>query len=151
MTNSDELEAELDEELEEERQYRESLAILSEIAGRSYASGERIVSEGEPGTEIYFVVSGSVAVFLGQGESRRDLLSLCSGDIFGEMALLDQLPRSASVEAREPSRLVRFDRRLFYHLVGEYPILAKRVIELMGRRMRRMDSQYKLESGYRQD
>lgn len=135
----------------DEELYRENLAILAEIAGRGYEPGETVFAEGEPGMEIFFIVSGKVCIFIGEGESRRNLMTLVEGDIFGEMALINQRPRSASVEAVNEVRAVVLDRKLFYHLIGEYPILAKKVIELMGRRMSTMDSQFKHESGYQRD
>lgn len=134
---------EVEEEAVEVALYYECLSILAEIAGRTYEPGELIFNEHEPGLEIFFILTGEVCVFLGSGPSRRELTTLVAGDIFGEMALINHLPRSASAQATAQTRLVLLDRRLFYHLVGEYPILAKKVIDLMGRRMSTMDSQFK--------
>ncbi|HEY9839024.1 MAG: cyclic nucleotide-binding domain-containing protein, partial [Candidatus Sericytochromatia bacterium] len=73
---------------EEEQQYQNALEILSEIAGRSYEPGETVFSEGDPGMEIHFIISGAVKIYLGHDDKRRELMTLTAGDIFGEMALL---------------------------------------------------------------
>lgn len=128
--------------------YKKALEVLAQSHGRTYQAQARIFSEGDPGTEIFFIVSGEVNVFIGSGYSRRDLWTLTEGDIFGEMTLLDQLPRTASVTALKKTVLVTFERDGFIHLMSKYPILALKVIELMGNRMRKLDTQFKIESGY---
>jgi len=132
----------------ENEAYRSALAFLGQQHGRIYELHNRIFSEGEPGDKVYFIVSGTVNVFIGSGMNRRELWTLNPGDIFGEMALLDQLERTASVEAGSRTHVVALDRDMFNHLIGKYPILAQKVIELMGQRMRKMDAQFKIESGY---
>lgn len=135
---------------DEDKIYRKALEALSKTYGRTYQTRETIFTEGDTGKEIFFIVSGAVCVYLGRGDKRKNLLNLWAGDIFGEMALLDQQPRSASVEASLQTVVLSFERQAFNHLIGNYPILAQKVIELMGRRMRSMDQQYKTDTGYRQ-
>lgn len=127
----------------EERLYHENLAILAEIAGRTYDAGEQIFRAGEPGLELYFIVRGEVQVYLGSEADLRELMRLGAGEVFGEMALINHVPRTASVKALAETRALALDSKLFYQLVGEYPILAKKVIELMGRRMITMAMQFK--------
>lgn len=134
----------MDNEAAEEAEiYRKSLEILAEIVGHSYEAGDLIFAENEPGMEIYFIVRGGVEVYLEEGGGHRVLMELGDGDVFGEMALINHMPRTASVRALIPTRAVAIDRRLFYHLIGEYPILAKKVIDLMGYRMNKMHGQFK--------
>jgi CRP/FNR family transcriptional regulator, cyclic AMP receptor protein len=132
----------------ENEAYLKALEFLGQQHGRIYELHDSIFKEGEPGDKIYFIVSGTVNVFIGTGLNRRELWTLNPGDIFGEMALLDELERTASVVASSRTHVVALDRDIFYHLIGNYPILAKKVIELMGHRMRKMDTQFKIESGY---
>lgn len=132
----------------ENQAYRKALEILSQKYGRTYASKEKIFNEGDPGREVFFIVSGEVNVYIGSGYSRRELWTLGPGEIFGEMALLDQLARTASVEAGKSTQVVVLERDVFNQLIAKYPIVAQKVIELMGQRMRKMDTQFKLESGY---
>jgi len=128
--------------------YLEALKILSQHYGKTYQSGERIIREEEPGNEIYFIVKGAVNVYIGKGHAKRELWTLVTGDIFGELALLDELSRTATVEAANTTELVVLERELFYELIGKHPILGRKVIELMGKRMRKMDTQFKIELGY---
>ena len=133
---------------EDDKAYRQALEILGVSYGRTYKSKEAIFAEGDPGQEVFFIVSGAVKIYIGTGTSRRDLWTLWAGEIFGEMALLDQLERTASVETALETKVVALDRDVFNRLIGKYPIVAQKVIELMGKRMRKMDKQFKLESGY---
>lgn len=135
---------------EDDKLYRKALEALSKTYGRTFKTRDTIFSEGDTGKEVFFIVSGAVCVYLGRGDNRKNLLNLWAGDIFGEMALLDKQPRSASVEASLQTVVLAFEREAFNHLIGNYPILAQKVIELMGRRMRTMDQQHKAEIGYRQ-
>lgn len=135
----------------EEKNYRKALSILFETHGRTYKTKQTIFAEGDPGQAVFFIVSGAVTVYLGKGRKRRNLWTLWAGDIFGEMALLDQLERTASIEAALETKVVVLDRDSFNQLIGKYPIIAQKVIELMGKRMRQMDSQFKQESGYTKD
>lgn len=104
--------------------------------------------ESELGSEIYFIYKGAVNVYIGSGPAKRELWTLVEGDIFGEMALLDDLARTATVEAARESEVVILEREAFFELIAKHPILARRVIELMGKRMRKMDTQFKIELGY---
>lgn len=73
------------------------------------AAGEVIVREGEAGHEMYVVESGSVEV----DRQKRVVATLGAGDIFGEIALLGEVPRIASVTALEPTTLLVIDRAAF--------------------------------------
>jgi len=132
----------------EQAKYMKALEVLFQAHGRVYEAKDSIFKEGDPGDKVYFILSGSVNVYIGSGYAKRVLWSLLPGDIFGEMALFDNLSRTASIDALERTRLVVLDREQFNHLIAKYPILAQRVIELMASRMRKMDTQFKLESGY---
>ena len=73
---------------------------------KSFAKGEIIFREGEEGTEAYRILEGRIEIsILIEGQGEAPLGHLLPGDIFGEMALLDDKPRSASARALEPTRL----------------------------------------------
>lgn len=63
---------------------------------RTFASGEAVFRQGETGDFLYVILSGEVAVVRGEGENKREV-RLGPGEVFGEMALLENEPRSASV------------------------------------------------------
>ena len=83
------------------------------------ATGAPIVRQGEPGDRLYFVTQGSAEAVVsdGEAESERRVNVLRGGDYFGEMALLDDAPRNATVRALEPSTLYSLQRAAFMELL----------------------------------
>jgi CRP/FNR family transcriptional regulator, cyclic AMP receptor protein len=100
-----------------------------------FAPGEFIFREGEPGQHMYVLIEGSVLLSVrGIG-----IEILNPGELFGEMALIDDEPRSATAVARSPCRLCMVDERRFSFLVQETPFFALHVMRVLARRLRRMD------------
>ena len=124
------------------------LHLLSMRYSQSYLKREIIFNEGDIGQNIYFILSGGVHIFSDQGEFKHTLCHLTEGDVFGEMAILNDLPRTASVESDPDCQLVVLNRETFFSLVEKYPILSLKMLRLMAERMRVMDSQIKEELGY---
>ena len=109
---------------------------------RRFQEGAVVVSEDEPGEALFVLVAGKVKVVL-YGESGREvILSIFSkpGDLFGEMALLDDAPRSATVAAMEPSTLLALCRSDFRAHVDRHPSIAVQVMAELSRRLRRADA-----------
>jgi CRP-like cAMP-binding protein len=78
----------------------ESMSALADATGeQDFAPGQFIVRQGQVGTGLYVIVSGAVKVLRGSDE----IASLGPGDFFGEMSVVDQEPRSASVQAAQPT------------------------------------------------
>ena len=97
--------------------------------------GDTIFSEGDAGDAMYVVVEGLVALSV-RGH-QLDLLE--PGELFGEMALIDAGPRSATATAKSDSRIARVDERRFTFLVQETPFFALHVMRVLARRLRNMD------------
>lgn len=129
--------------------YTEALEKLKLKYGKTYQIGELLTQEGERDPHILFIVSGLVEVFLGPLDKRDVLWTLNGGEILGEMSIFDQLPRTASAQALTPCEVVCLDKETFFQLVSRYPSLSLKIIQLMGERMRKMDAQYKIRTGYR--
>lgn len=101
---------------------------------RTYAAEEAIVTEGSTGTAFYIVLSGRARVERG-GEV---LGQLSGGDFFGELALIEEHPRSASVIATEETDCLLFPAWEFTALLAEHPELATPIMrELIARLHRR--------------
>lgn len=105
-----------------------------------YKQGERIFSEGQPGKEMYVVESGRIKIFLTAQDRELTLAILKKGDFFGEMALLEDLPRSASAAAVETTRLIAIGKGDFKFLIQEHPEIAMKVLGRFSTRLRDADN-----------
>ena len=104
---------------------------------RSYPKDSIIVEEGLPGDYMYVIRYGRVKVTKASDDGREKIMNLFdAGDFFGEMSLLDNEPRSASVSTLEPSLLLALSRRDFVELLRRSPDLALSVIQELTRRLR---------------
>src|SRR5688572_33239214 len=87
---------------------------------RTYAAGESVFGDGEPGEAMYAVVDGEVEIY----KSGRLLETLAPGSAFGEMSLIDRSPRSADAVAKTDCTLAVVTPRRFMFLVQETPFFA---------------------------
>ena len=99
---------------------------------REYKAGEIIFKEGDQGAEFFVIQSGKVAIQLGN----RLLGTLGDHDIFGEMALIDPAPRSATAVAKSDVKLVPVGEKQFLFLVSRTPHFALNVMRTLARRLR---------------
>lgn len=134
------------------RQYLQSVGIFSglpdgelrELAtrmqARDFQSGAVIVGQEDAGDSLFIVTAGRVKVVL-YGDSGREMILtfLGPGEIFGEMSLLDNQPRSASVIALEPTRVLVLERATFQRHLRAYPDTGLAILAEMSRRLRQAD------------
>lgn len=108
---------------------------LAEVGKRrSYGADETIVREGSTGTALYIVLSGSARV----EREGAAIGTLKAGDFFGELALIEEHPRSATVVATEPTECLLFPAWEFTALLNEHPEVAVPIMRaLIGRLHRR--------------
>jgi CRP-like cAMP-binding protein len=119
-----------------------SAAALERLAEvREFPEGAVVVSQDEPGDSLFVLVSGRVKVVLYGDSGREIILSMFKtpGDFFGEMSLLDNQPRSATVMSAERSRLLVLSRRDFQAHIEANPRTALRVLTELSRRLRQAD------------
>ena len=109
-----------------------SLLVGPEFPTRFFAKGDTIFREGERGDEFFVVVRGNVEIRSGD----RRLETLRPKGIFGEMALIDKSPRSATVTAVTDVELVPVDERQFLFLVSQTPFFALKVMRVLAGRLR---------------
>ena len=124
-----------------------ALRIIAEVAHeRSYAAGEIVFFEGDLGTEMYLVIDGRVEVRkLGErpsssahGEGLGALLAVLGrGDVVGEMSVLDDLPRSASVVVRSDARVLSVHKEDLRDAIALCPDLAFGLFRVLSERLRR--------------
>jgi len=119
---------------------QEAASIAKSIREKAYPKGSVIVFEDDPGDALYMVNSGQVKVVLIGEEGREVILSvLGEGDFFGEMALIDDQPRSAHVIAMEDAKLMVLYREDFHRCLEENPRVALGLLRALSRRLRRAD------------
>jgi cAMP-dependent protein kinase regulator len=102
------------------------LAVVEELALRTFEPGETIVTEGEPGHSMFALVEGRVEVVRQlEGGQRRTVASMGPSDFFGEMALLVEGPRLASVVAAERTTALELTRAQVEQLVKRHPSVGE--------------------------
>ncbi len=107
---------------------------------RSYPKNSVILFEDDPGDALYVVAQGQVKVVLIGEDGREVILSvLGEGEFFGEMALIDDEPRSAHVIAMEDSSLLVLRREDFQEILRQQPSIALALLRELTRRLRRVD------------
>jgi SulP family sulfate permease len=106
------------------------IAYLAKILTHSeYKTGDIIFEEGDAGNTMYLVSSGSVSILLeiGKGERKKRVASFGRGVFFGEMALLENKPRSATAMAEEETGLYVLKREDFFRLLDKKPKIASKI------------------------
>lgn len=116
-----------------------SLPEIEAVAGatqeHSFLPGQIIVTQGTPGQAFYMILSGRVEI-LRDGQS---LGTFGPGDFFGEMSLLDQAPRSATIRAVEDTTCLMLSSWDFKALLERHPSIAVKLLEVLSRRLRVAD------------
>jgi len=117
------------------------LALARAATVRTYRRGDVIVRQGQPGESFFVIVKGRVAVTILSPDGREVVLNtLGEGDHFGEMALVDDAPRSASVVAQERSELALLSREVFVDLLRSNFVLTRALLATLSRRLRRANA-----------
>lgn len=114
--------------------------IESKCRWRDARAGERIIERGQDTNDVYLMLSGNAHVLNFSNSGRVvDYAALKSGDIFGELAAIDGLPRSATVVTRTPCRLAVLPGEAFMELVTTYPEITKFVLSRLAEVVRTGD------------
>ncbi len=106
--------------------------------GKIYKNGEIICYEGEEGKNMFVIQSGKVKVIKNLPDGEVAIATLQTGDFFGEMALFDHLPRSASVKAEGEAIVLSVDKKGFFDKASKDPTIAFNILEGMSRRIRKL-------------
>jgi len=103
--------------------------------GVEYSPNEIIFCEWEPGNEFYFIQSGNVRIVKLIQNREKNLSVLTDGDVFGEMAILEEQPRSATAIAIDHVKLLKFHRDNFDTLMSGNPALAYKLLVIFSKRI----------------
>ncbi len=114
----------------------DEIRAIASVAQESYFQpAQIIVTQGTPGQAFYLILSGRVEIL-------RDGVSLGAfgaGDFFGEMSLLDNAPRSATIRAIEETSCLMLSSWDFKALLEQHPSIAIKLLEVLSRRLRVAD------------
>jgi diguanylate cyclase (GGDEF)-like protein len=107
-------------------------AIEAFLETRRLAAGEVLFREGEVGSELYIVRSGVMGSYVTQADgTKREIYRFGAGDQFGEMAVIETEPRSATCYAKEPTELGVLAAIDFYRLVYEHPMIGAKILSAL--------------------
>lgn len=115
---------------------RKELETLARAADTvPVSAGTTLVKEGEVGREFFVVLEGEVSVDVGG----QEVAVLKAGEWFGELAIIDPAPRDATVTTLTPCELLVIDGRRFLPLLEQVPVLARKMMVGLARRLREAD------------
>lgn len=123
----------------------DDLQVISNLAAtRTYPKNTIIISEGDDSDSLYAILSGKVKVFLSDDDGREIIINILdTGQHFGELALLDDSPRSASVMTIEETKLAVISKSAFEDCMTKNPVLALKIIRELSARLRNLTQNVK--------
>lgn len=107
---------------------------------KSFQAGEVIFREGEEAREMYVILRGSIEIFKEVGDSRKILNTFKEGDLFGEMALVDEKPRSATAVSRTDVDLFVIGNADLERIVKHQPEFVLKIVRVLSNRLRQADT-----------
>ena len=113
----------------------------ADIYGRDFPAGAVVFEEGDPGSRMYVIQSGAVRILKRVGAREIELARLGAGEAFGEMALLEGQPRSATAVVAAPARILEIDEAAFADLVRRNGEIALRLLRRLSARLREANRQ----------
>ncbi|MFQ5995057.1 MAG: Crp/Fnr family transcriptional regulator [Acidiferrobacterales bacterium] len=112
-------------------------ALASHAVTKTYPKNSVIINEGDHTDSLYVILSGKVKIFLTDEQQREVIVDIQRpGDYFGELALLDEAPRLASVMTLESSQFLIISKAQFKKCLADYPEIAFRLIKGLTQRLR---------------
>jgi CRP-like cAMP-binding protein len=120
----------------------EATAIAGQLTARRFSSDQIIFHFGDPAGLLYIIIGGKVKISYSSVDGHEAVLAILgTGDFFGELALLDDSPRSASAQAIEPTETLTLHRDEFLGYLDSNPLFARHVLNVLARRIRHLNNQ----------
>jgi CRP-like cAMP-binding protein len=120
------------------------LAFTSERV--QFADGQRFFSQGDASDAAYVILDGRANVLLGTPNGEIQVAELGDNALVGEMGILSDTPRSASVMAAQPTTALRIDKRVFLELLAQFPQMSLAVMRELAQRLERTNAQLVAQS-----
>lgn len=116
--------------------------LAKRLVVRRFATGQVIFHHGDPGGLLYIISKGRVKITHSTPDGQEALLAIVStGDFFGELALLDDSPRSATAEAIESTETLTLHREDFMRFITDNPDFSLHVLQTLAKNIRRLNNQ----------
>ncbi len=123
-------------------QQAEADSLAQKLTPRRFNTDQVIFHHGDPGGLLYIISKGKVKITHTTPEGQEALLAILGeGDFFGELALLDDSPRSATAEAIEPTETLTLHREDFLRYISHNPDFSKHVLKTLAQHIRRLNNQ----------
>lgn len=120
------------------------LAFTSERV--QFAGGQYFFSQGDPSDAAYVILEGRADVLLTTPTGEIRVAELSRNALVGEMGILSDTPRSATVRAAEATTALRIDRRVFLELLAQFPQMSLAVMRELAKRLERTNAQLAAQS-----
>lgn len=125
---------------------RELKEVAAIVHRRQYRTGEPVFYQGDPGLGMYMIQEGEVSIALGSKDAlEEELAVLTEGDFFGEIALMDESPRTANALCKSDCTLIGFFRPDLFELIEKKPRLGTKIViklaEIIAQRLRKTDKE----------
>ncbi|EIM25551.1 Crp/Fnr family transcriptional regulator [Microvirga sp. 3-52] len=120
------------------------LAFTSERV--QFSDGQRFFSQGDPSDAAYVILDGRASVLLNTPGGDIQVAELGSNALVGEMGILSDTPRSATIMAAEPTTALRIDKRVFLELLAQFPQMSLAIMRELAKRLERTNAQLVAQS-----
>ena len=117
------------------------LAFTSERI--NFAAGQEVCHQGDPGDTMYVILAGTADVLIDTEGGQITVAEMKKNGFFGEIAILCDVPRTATIKARESLSTLKISKDMFYRLVAEFPQMAVEVMRELAHRLE--DTNQKLQ------
>ena len=116
--------------------------LAQQLTEQRYAAGEVVFREGDPADRVFFLLSGTMRVYVDREGQTITYKHMEAGECFGEMSLIEDIPRAASVRAESPTHCVTLSKDVFTDLLGHHPQLALGIMRNLSRHLRQTSVQF---------
>lgn len=124
----------------------ELAAIASVTKELDYAEDRIVIKQNNVGETLFLIIEGRVEVIMEQADGKEVVLDhIEAGGAFGEMALVDDAPRSATIRTVEPCRVLILHKQEFKEIAMEFPRVALQICAVLSRRIRNLDGKFQLK------
>jgi CRP-like cAMP-binding protein len=120
------------------------LAFTSERV--QFSSGQRFFSQGDASDAAYVILEGRASVRLNTPHGEIQVAELGDNALVGEMGILSDTPRSATIMASEPTTALRIDKRVFLELLAQFPQMSLAIMRELAQRLERTNAQLVAQS-----